>query len=66
MVGSKFCIYSGDINQDGVIDASDLSVADNDASTGESGYVITDVTGDDFVDAQDLSIVDNNSSTQYI
>ncbi len=62
LVGTKYCIYSGDINQDGVIDASDLSVADNDASTGESGYVITDVTGDDFVDAQDLSIVDNNSS----
>lgn len=62
LVGSKFCIYSGDINQDGVIDASDLSVADNDASTGESGYVITDVTGDDYVDAQDLSKVDNNSS----
>ncbi len=56
-----FGIYSGDVNQDGTIDASDLSDVDNDAFNSLSGYVRTDVTGDDFVDAADVSIVDNNA-----
>jgi len=56
-----FGIFSGDVNQDGTIDASDLSDVDNDALNSVSGYVRTDVTGDDFVDAADVSIVDNNA-----
>ncbi|MBK8381716.1 MAG: VCBS repeat-containing protein [Ignavibacteria bacterium] len=56
-----FAIFSGDVNQDGTIDASDVSDADNDAFNSVSGYVSTDVTGDDFVDAADVSIVDNNA-----
>lgn len=58
---SKYCLYGGDINQDGITDASDVSEVDNDAYNSVSGYVRTDLTGDDFVDAQDLSIVDNNA-----
>lgn len=57
----RFGIYSGDINQDGVIDASDISVVENDAANSVSGYVNTDVTGDDIVDAADMSLVDNNA-----
>ena len=57
----RFAIYSGDINQDGTIDASDVSNADNDAFSSVSGYVNSDVTGDNFVDAADVSIVDNNA-----
>ena len=57
----KYGIFSGDINQDGTIDASDVSETDNDAYSSASGYVRTDVTGDDFVDAADVSIVDNNA-----
>ena len=57
----RFAVYSGDVNQDGTVDASDVSVADNDAYNSVSGYVNTDVTGDDFVDAADVSIVDNNA-----
>ncbi len=56
-----FAVYSGDINQDGTIDASDVSDVDNAAYNSVSGYTATDVTGDDYVDAQDVSIVDNNS-----
>lgn len=58
---TRFAIFSGDVNQDGIIDAADLSAVDNDAFNSVSGYVNTDVNGDDFVDASDLSIVDNNS-----
>ncbi|MBK7159935.1 MAG: hypothetical protein IPH77_15740 [Ignavibacteria bacterium] len=57
----RFGIYSGDINQDGTIDATDVSNADNDAFNSVGGYVNTDVTGDNFVDAADVSIVDNNA-----
>ncbi len=57
----RFAVYSGDVNQDGTIDASDVSDADNDSYNSLSGYVNTDVTGDDFVDAADVSIVDNNA-----
>ena len=57
----KFAIYGGDINQDGIVDAGDLSLVDNDAFNSVSGYVKTDVTGDNFVDGSDLSIVDNNA-----
>lgn len=58
---NKFAIYSGDINQDGIVDASDVSDVNNDAFNSVSGYVQTDVTGDDFVDAEDVSITNNNS-----
>jgi hypothetical protein len=58
---ARFAIFSGDINQDGTIDASDVSEVDNDAINSLSGYVNTDVTGDNFVDAGDVSIVDNNA-----
>ncbi|MBL0108120.1 MAG: hypothetical protein IPP52_12740 [Ignavibacteria bacterium] len=42
-------MYGGDVNQDGVVDAGDLSAVDNDAAESLSGYVSTDVNGDDFV-----------------
>ncbi|MBK8383511.1 MAG: hypothetical protein WAU38_10400 [Ignavibacteria bacterium] len=63
LTGGVYSIFSGDVNQDQVIDAADLSQVENDAIIGFIGYVNTDVNGDDFVDANDLSIVDNNSSS---
>ncbi len=57
----EYAIYGGDVNQDGTIDASDVSNVDNDAYSSLSGYVQSDLTGDNFVDAADVSIVDNNA-----
>lgn len=57
-----FAIYSGDVNQDGIIDAADLSAVENDVAISLSGYVVTDLNGDDFADASDLSIVENNAA----
>lgn len=59
--GTKYCLYSGDIFKDGVIDGSDMSLCDNDAANFISGYVNTDVTGEGITDAADLSILDNNA-----
>ncbi len=54
--------YSGDVNQDGTVDATDVSTVDNDAFNFMGGYIVTDLTGDDFVDATDFAIADNNAS----
>ncbi len=59
--GSRYCIYSGDVNHDRIIDAQDLSLVDNDALNYTIGYVSTDITGNRTVDAADLSVVDNNA-----
>ena len=56
-----YAIYSGDVNQDGTIDAADVSEVDNAALSSTGGYVRTDITGDNFTDAADVSIVDNNA-----
>jgi hypothetical protein len=58
--GTKWCVYNGDLNQDGIVDYSDLSIVDNDSYNFVSGYVVSDVTGDDFVDYSDVSLIDNN------
>jgi len=58
---SRWTIYSGDINQDGAIDAVDLSLIDNDAYNYAAGYVPTDLNNNNFVDGADYLIADNNS-----
>ncbi|MBV6480266.1 MAG: hypothetical protein HGGPFJEG_03123 [Ignavibacteria bacterium] len=58
-----FATYGGDVNQDGTVDATDVSTIDNDAANFVSGYVVTDLTGDDFVDGSDFSITDNNAAS---
>ncbi|MBK8381093.1 MAG: hypothetical protein IPL16_04235 [Ignavibacteria bacterium] len=48
------------MNQDGVVDATDAGVIDNDAANFATGNVNTDLNGDEAVDASDISIADNN------
>jgi hypothetical protein len=56
--GTKWCIISGDVNQDGSIDALDRSACWNDRNL--SGFYASDLNGDGVVDALDRSIVWNN------
>lgn len=65
-INSKYFIYSGDVNQDGSVDASDLSITENDISVNLSGYVTSDLTGDNYTDGSDLSIVENNSELSIL
>jgi hypothetical protein len=58
----RFAIYSGDVNQDGIVDATDALLIDNDINNYVTGYVDTDVNGDYSVDATDALIVDNNAN----
>lgn len=57
-----YAIYSGDIDQDGSVDAFDLSEIDNDTYNFVSGYVPADLNGDLFVDANDFAVADNNAA----
>ncbi|MDQ3021874.1 MAG: hypothetical protein M3R36_15075 [Bacteroidota bacterium] len=57
----RFAIYSGDVNQDGIVDFSDASLIDNDTYNFASGYLNTDLTGDNFVDLFDYALADNNA-----
>ncbi|MBI2419219.1 MAG: hypothetical protein HYV28_15225 [Ignavibacteriales bacterium] len=59
--GGVWCIYSGDVNQDGIVDFTDLTLIDNDAYLFSTGYLATDLSGDQFIDFTDLTICDNNS-----
>ncbi|MBK6345547.1 MAG: hypothetical protein IPF68_06335 [Bacteroidales bacterium] len=60
--GNKYCIYSGDINQDGTVDTGDITLLDNDASSFSEGYIVTDLNGDGYADTGDMTIIDNNAS----
>jgi hypothetical protein len=56
-----YCIYSGDVNQDGTVDGTDTQLIDNDSYLFNSGYLPTDVNGDNFIDGSDASIAGNNA-----
>ena len=61
-VGTNWCLYSGDVNQDGIVDSGDMGIVDNDNAAYVSGYTSTDVNGDGIVDSGDLGLVDNNNA----
>ena len=56
--GTKYCIISGDVDQDGSVGALDRSACWNDRNL--SGYYATDLDGDGSVGALDRSICWNN------
>ncbi|MBK8550302.1 MAG: endonuclease [Ignavibacteria bacterium] len=58
----NYCIFSGDVNQDGIVDLTDLLLIYNDAVDFSSGYFISDINGDRIVDLTDLLITYNNSA----
>ena len=58
----RFGIYGGDIDQNLIIDLTDIDSVYNAAVNFISGYVATDVTGDDIVDLSDITMTYNNSA----
>ena len=62
--GSKYCLYSGDVNQDGYITLFDVIPIYNDAVNFVTGrFIKTDLTGDNIVDLTDVTIGYNNSAS---
>ncbi|MCY7362822.1 MAG: right-handed parallel beta-helix repeat-containing protein [Ignavibacteria bacterium] len=63
LVGSKYCMFSGDADQNGIVDTSDISITDNDVYNALTGIrIITDYNADGIVDGFDLSVTDNNAT----
>ncbi len=58
--GAEYCIFSGDVNQDGLVDVEDHSLVDNAAGLFASGYIPEDVTGDNFIDISDMGLIEDN------
>ncbi|MDQ3021720.1 MAG: hypothetical protein M3R36_14285 [Bacteroidota bacterium] len=59
--GDEYCIYSGDVDQNGLIELEDESLVENDAFDFVSGYTSTDLNGDGIADIADIAIVSNNA-----
>ena len=57
LVNGRWCLYSGDVNQDGFIDINDQSQVFIDNVLGSSGYIVTDLNGDLYTEVADLNIV---------
>jgi len=55
-------VYGGDINQDGLIDAGDMTPVDNDLSNYLASYLNSDANGDGMADSIGITIVDNSAS----
>ena len=61
--GSRWCLYSGDVDQNGTIDLTDVVSIYNDASEFVAVlYAVTDLNGDSVTDLTDLLLGFNNSS----
>jgi hypothetical protein len=62
LISGKYVLYTGDINQDGLIDSGDMVQLNNDAMNFVTGYNPTDLNGDGIVDAGDIILLDNNAA----
>jgi hypothetical protein len=62
MEPSVFAIYTGDINQDGVVDGLDYNDWENDNNNFAGGYFSTDLNGDGIVDGLDFILWETNSN----
>jgi hypothetical protein len=61
--GTKWCIYSGDVDQDGLVDLTDEGLVINDSNLFTIGIgLITDLNSDLWVDLSDVIIVVNNTN----
>ena len=61
LISGKWCIFGGDVNQDGFVDTADLNQVFSENVNGVSGYVTTDLNGDMFTEVEDLNIVFTNN-----
>jgi hypothetical protein len=58
----RYGTYSGDVNQEGIIDLNDVLLTYSAANTFAAGYVVTDINGYNTVDLNDILIAYNNAS----
>ncbi len=60
--GTEYCMFSGDVDQNGFIDLDDLLLISNDAGNFITGnYLPADLTGEGIVDLEDVTVCYNNA-----
>lgn len=62
MSGGDYAIFCGDVNQDQLIDASDMAPIENGAAQAAMGYLVEDCNGDGLIDGSDLQVAENNAA----
>lgn len=58
---NKYCMYSGDVNQDQIIDLVDIISVYYNSNSFKTADINTDLTGDNLTDLSDILITENNS-----
>jgi hypothetical protein len=67
LMGTVYAIYSGDPNQDGTVDGSDMLLLDNASQPPVlHGYYPEDLNGDGTVDGTDMLMIDNSSQPPVV
>ena len=61
LIGTKWCVFGGDVNQDGFVETIDVNSVFTDNINGAAGYISTDLNGDLITEIEDLNIVFTNS-----
>jgi len=58
--GLNYGLYSGDVNQDGMIESTDYLAVETDVLAILFGYYASDLTGDGVVESEDYKLIENN------
>ncbi len=59
---AKAALYSGDVNQDNVINNTDYTIINSNMNPVQIGYITSDLTGDRCVESADYSLLENRSA----
>ncbi len=59
----RYAIFSGDVNQDGSLNLTDIILVSNNSTNFINGYINTDLNGDNFTNLTDILIAYNNSNS---
>jgi hypothetical protein len=62
LVEKRYSLFSGDVDQNGQINLSDIILVFNDQTNFAGGYLTTDVNGDYILNLSDILITHNNSA----
>ncbi len=63
LIDGFYCIFGGDVNQDGQVEGLDVSEIENGVNAFSTGYLPIDVDGDGSLGISDYSIWENNNNT---
>jgi hypothetical protein len=59
----NWLVYSGDNNQDGIIDSMDMILNDNSSAGMMTGYLVTDINGDGITNDADMNFIAVNAGS---